>query len=489
MKRLYQCLVAVPLVFLGFGMQGAWVTLVFDLSVFSELSQNFYIAGMACMGLVDIAFVLLAPRLCPLYRRRGLIAGIALGSLVGSLCIVLDLQLAQSGVLTLVGTLVTLVSAELGKLVWYEFFGSLNPNRVALVFSVNIIEREALVYFFGALDATRLWPLIVAMPLVSVVWSVDACKRVSQDPLSPLARAATARALVPKGVYPVALVSLAAVVSFWFGTSYWSFAESSALSVALASSLVPIIVLLVSALSPQWLNPDVMYRSVVPLIAVSMIAMLPGLGLDAGVPSALLMTGDVGLTIVLMVVLSSISYRYGVNAVWLNAIQRCTRHFAYVAGWVIYGALVPASSVGLARNLEVALTFAVVLLLLGLLMFGDVRSYQRNAHRKGHCEVDKAVNVLSSAASDLRDGALCSLACEALGEQFGLTGREREIAALMAQKKPNLAIEKELVIAPGTLKAHINHIYTKLGIHRRAEFDAMIEAQKGKMLGPSGECK
>ena len=50
-----------------------------------------------------------------------------------------------------------------------------------------------------------------------------------------------------------------------------------------------------------------------------------------------------------------------------------------------------------------------------------------------------------------------------------LSPREDEIVRLIAQGKTNPEIERELFIAPGTLKAHIQHIYVKCSVHSRKE--------------------
>jgi DNA-binding CsgD family transcriptional regulator len=51
----------------------------------------------------------------------------------------------------------------------------------------------------------------------------------------------------------------------------------------------------------------------------------------------------------------------------------------------------------------------------------------------------------------------------------GLTSREREVLALVAQGKENREIATLLYIAPGTVHKHLDNIYAKLGAHNRAE--------------------
>ncbi|AEV84118.1 LuxR family transcriptional regulator [Actinoplanes sp. SE50] len=59
------------------------------------------------------------------------------------------------------------------------------------------------------------------------------------------------------------------------------------------------------------------------------------------------------------------------------------------------------------------------------------------------------------------------------GRLSGLTGREREVLALMAEGRSNTAIAEQLVLAYASVEKHITSIFTKLGLpasasdHRR----------------------
>jgi DNA-binding NarL/FixJ family response regulator len=49
-----------------------------------------------------------------------------------------------------------------------------------------------------------------------------------------------------------------------------------------------------------------------------------------------------------------------------------------------------------------------------------------------------------------------------------LTGREREVLALIGQGKTNAEIAAKLFVGEGTVKTHINHVFTKLQLRDRA---------------------
>lgn len=56
-----------------------------------------------------------------------------------------------------------------------------------------------------------------------------------------------------------------------------------------------------------------------------------------------------------------------------------------------------------------------------------------------------------------------------------LTGREREVAGLVAQGLTNREIAERLVISKRTADAHVEHILSKLGCSGRAEIAPLLE--------------
>ena len=86
------------------------------------------------------------------------------------------------------------------------------------------------------------------------------------------------------------------------------------------------------------------------------------------------------------------------------------------------------------------------------------------------------IRVLQGASlgEEARESDRITSRCEELVQMYGLTAREAEVLRELAQQKDNQVIAGNLLIAPGTLKAHTRHIYEKMGIHTRAELNALL---------------
>ena len=65
-------------------------------------------------------------------------------------------------------------------------------------------------------------------------------------------------------------------------------------------------------------------------------------------------------------------------------------------------------------------------------------------------------------------------------QQYGLTEREGEVLRLIAQGATNREIAEELVISEGTVKNHISHILSRLGLRDRTQ--AAIFARENKLI-------
>lgn len=67
--------------------------------------------------------------------------------------------------------------------------------------------------------------------------------------------------------------------------------------------------------------------------------------------------------------------------------------------------------------------------------------------------------------------------CDRIGQQFGLSQREREVLGYLARGRSLPFIRNELCISKSTVNTHVGHIYTKLGVHSKEELIDLVESE------------
>ena len=90
------------------------------------------------------------------------------------------------------------------------------------------------------------------------------------------------------------------------------------------------------------------------------------------------------------------------------------------------------------------------------------------------------VNVPDAGASAASGATLApeeafTARCEAIAGEFALTPREAEVFAMLARGRDRAYIEEALVVSRNTVKAHVKHVYAKLGIHSHQELLDLVE--------------
>ena len=136
-------------------------------------------------------------------------------------------------------------------------------------------------------------------------------------------------------------------------------------------------------------------------------------------------------------------------------------------------ALVATASTGVANSAAVGALAAFLLVLAGMtLLVQIIHLLQRAApvRASGANTVMEKILGIDQAASpvDMQQAAM-ERAAAAIGERFALSEREVEVLALFAQGHTQQRVADELFISKSTAHAHIQHIYTKTGLHSRQD--------------------
>ena len=79
-----------------------------------------------------------------------------------------------------------------------------------------------------------------------------------------------------------------------------------------------------------------------------------------------------------------------------------------------------------------------------------------------------ALDRVAAGGSVLDPEVVAQLLARSRHPLAGLTAREREVLALIGQGRSNAEIATSLFVGEGTVKTHINHVFSKLGLRDRA---------------------
>lgn len=86
----------------------------------------------------------------------------------------------------------------------------------------------------------------------------------------------------------------------------------------------------------RWFNFDTIYQLAFPLFIVGFLFVMPTFGSNAQIMALCYDAGYTMLSMYIMIVMSNITYRFGVNAVWINGIERGIRYVVELVGWLAF---------------------------------------------------------------------------------------------------------------------------------------------------------
>lgn len=210
------------------------------------------------------------------------------------------------------------------------------------------------------------------------------------------------------------------------------------------------------------------YRTALPLMAGALI--IPSaLGLFDSFWGNFCATGGyTAFSILIMLILANICYRYGVSAIWPFGIERGVRALFMMLGRYVdagIDAIAPSS-----LNGDLVSSGVALLAIIGgtVILFSERELASRWGAKFLYAENGSDPIEKRHALVDR---------CDAISKEKGLSAREQEVLLLLAQHKTISDIENELIVANGTVKAHIRHIYQKLDIHSREELFEILGTQ------------
>lgn len=459
--RVFSGAVAVPLSFLGLGVYRAWIEIVFVGSFVSFPDPSYSMRDLfdiTCC-ITAVLCIVFARRLTPFFNKPVIygICGLTLTvSTVGmfGMLLVPHLFNGAAPVWAVLGGF----GIALLILFWSELYGCLNPLRVALYYSASIVVGALVVYVYQGFKE----PWLMVMTLLLPAMSLYMAKR-SFASLPAAEQPATT--WTPFSV-PWKAVLFMAAYAFGYGLMEGDiysdiFGPHSAPGVV----LVGLLVFFGVAFRGGRFDFALIYRIALPLTVLALFLM-QAIGYVHGEAAAFCMSAAyTAQSILIMLIMANICYRYRVSAIWLFGIERSVRLAVMGLGRFVADITYEMGVFG-----SFGPTFVSLLAIIAVVIATTILLTERDLSSRW------GANFLSGGvdtAAILRKEEL-EERCNEIAATYHLTAREKEVLILLAQHKTVGIIERELLVANGTAKAHVRHIYQKLNIHTRQElFDLL----------------
>lgn len=435
--------------FVGMGTLLAWIALLQSMAQTNDRVVFGTVTLAVDLGSAPIflLFLTLARRLTPLMKKRVPLIASAVAMLIANVIIAVTYATPDTPKpLVVAGLVIAGAGSAAPLLYWWEIYGVLNPIKVAAYYAGSWVLREVLVLALIGYTGAHLIIATFVLPLVALLMLSASTARLRRESLVPRVAYGTTS-------FPWKPMVLVALYAFAYGCGTWLLFYKDDVFMHVGILLPALIVCASVLFASKHFNFTLVYRVILPVAIAGLLALLVVQPATIGVVTIFVRASYAAVFIYVSVLLCNLSRRYSISAVWLFSLFNIT-HIAFLGmGTLLFNALPSLAILGVCIVCVVFVTFIII----------SEPSLDSNWRI-----------VLTSKGSDLGEQARVQLVVDALAQKHGLSARQSEILLLLAQGNLPRSIGHTLSISPGTVKAHIQHIYKKLGIHSKEELDALV---------------
>ncbi|MEG2949035.1 MAG: LuxR family transcriptional regulator, partial [Raoultibacter sp.] len=410
---------AVPVVFFGVGIYRAWLAIFFRYDAFPTIGAFDYFLFEGAIGVTSLVLAFSARKIAPLWSNTSIRKASALCMMGGSTLIVISCFVVQSFALKCAGLI--LAGMGLGALIlmWAEFYGSLNPLRVALYHAIAIFFGEIIKWLFVGMSAPYLAFFAIVLPLVSLAWVRSSMKKLPEVDLPHKT------AKEDTYVFPWKPIALMSVCTFAGG--FGALPAQTLLVGNIAGALLVTALVFFGVLSAsKWFNFDTIYQLAFPLFIIGFLLVSPAFTMGQEVTALCYEAGYTMLSMFIMMVLSNITYRFGISAVWLSGIERGIRYLVELMGWMFYAWVSVQAPSSMTSLIYTGITLVMIILFVVIFFTEKGLSARWGITSQSF---DGAAETAAGKAGKL------SLRVSDLSKKHDLSPREEEVLQLIARKQ------------------------------------------------------
>lgn len=504
----------VPLRQLGWAFLLAWVFCVFYTNAAGVLSDGtgsaavqgndsavassvagtlFYVAmPLAASVATLIAIVIAEPRFgSPTDHRRLIVAAPLLTAVSTPFMFVAAPDPLANALLFGAGSVATGIGSALLWVMWGAYYAVLPREKSELLAPASAVSAALIVLLVSAMDGWVSIAVAATLPLLSglcfyLVWTPEA-ERAERRLARARGAAASPSPAPPAGLgrTGAGILGVFAVISI-AGMLHPERITSLPLQIILLFCAVMMaVVALIAVSGPRRMSLFFLYRWMCPTLVIGLSAVI--LWGEAGAIAAVAASLGGRFTFCLIAQVYFANYAAAGRA---TPAQSSSLGWLFVHGgdllgaalWVVLEPVVALLSGGITAT---AVGCIVALVTVTMLVMGDTTTFlrvpeeQKNNLGKAPTpdSSDDAASAPPPSANSARTapkagGAerVAELACAG-----GLTPRETEVLALLAQGRSIPYIRDELIISRETAATHAKHIYAKLGVHSRQELIDLVQ--------------
>lgn len=423
--------------------------------------------------LVPLVMALLWRRLSEERPQRVLIPAIAMLGALGTVLIVAG-RFDGTAVLW-TGVALRSATAAAFLVMWFAMLARLTLFQAAMNFACMQILALLLYGAIMAMPAETYTGLACAMPLLSGAFYYIAMQETSDRALESPDRGKPSVAADLRWRFLVAVFFIA----FAYGLNQTHGDIScNIVSYGIAGALI----LASLVFFRRSVSLHVLLSIAVPLVVIGLFLSAT---LESSIPVLSTLSLDTGYALTtasFTLLLTDRSRRFGVPVIWSLGIMRAALIAGTEAGSVTMG-LLENTPLNITHAVQIAfLTTAVALAVAALLWAQDRKpddlAPMWSENEEADAEVPSEESAPQEAEAPRRDSEIIKQEilerCEKLSEEYQLSKREAEVLGYLALGWSAPRIESELVISTNTVKTHVRHIYSKLGIHSRDELKKLV---------------
>ena len=343
------------------------------------------------------------------------------------------------------------------SLLWIEFYASFNPIRMAAYYSVALVMGEALTVALLGYDG----PYLLAARIVMLAASALCLVKARKSEFHREESRNVSHSYLPSFPWKPALL---------IGTYAFAFAVSGS---GLSSDLFypeqffvlipPVAVLLSVMANSRRFDFFKMYGLALPLMVCGFLFLSVLPSLPDGVSSIFISVSYASASMLVVLIICGVSYRSGTSALRLFGIVRFVQYVSMAAGIFLNSLLDGFLPSTVMTTVLVPLAMIMLVVIVSVVFVTERDSY-----------FGWKVGTAPQSEGDSGEAAM-AMRIDHVKETCRLTQREHEVLQQLSRGKTISSIAEDMFIAEGTVKAHVQHIYTKLDVHSRDELFEFLQ--------------